>query len=333
MFLLKTLLISAAWVFNTALAQTDCPAFSPDDTQVVDRGPVKTVIGPLAKFNPCHPTVRVDTPSFFSPKHGDQAPLVIIAHGGGGLGSYERDFAKLMNQHGYATLVFDAFEMNGLVSRSDLLVYFMGNGARQRMIYKATLGAYQWVLQNPKLDSKVDKRKLFIQGLSNGGAVAINMAAATDAAHVRGVIAEGAPSTGIGFPDDLKVPLLLLYGSADNYGGQQADDWMHLRKSPCGHNDHDAMAPHGFAQFCNRNTRQNQPMPSPQDWYEGIKSKGQSVQLELVDGGGHGMMFTEFSTSSRQLAGGRTFYRSQGASADTWLKVKQLVLAFMASKL
>jgi dienelactone hydrolase len=150
------------------------------------------------------------------------------------LGGYERDFAKLMNQQGYATLIFDAFEMNRLTPGSDLLVFFMSNGGRQRMIFKATLGAYQWAMKNEKVDTK----KIFIQGLSNGAAVALNMAGAVDGAHVRGVIAEGGPSAGIGFPDDIKVPVLLLYGTADNYGGLQQDDLMHLRAMPCGFNDH-----------------------------------------------------------------------------------------------
>ena len=232
--MLKTIFIFGALLWSSAWAQSDCNPSSPEDTQVVDRGPVKTVIGPLAQFDPCHKSVKLDTPSFFAPKRGDKPPLVIIAHGGGGLGGYERDFAKLMNQQGYATLIFDAFEMNRLTPGSDLLVFFMSNGGRQRMIFKATLGAYQWAMKNEKVDTK----KIFIQGLSNGAAVALNMAGAVDGAHVRGVIAEGGPSAGIGFPDDIKVPVLLLYGTADNYGGLQQDDLMHLRAMPCGFNDH-----------------------------------------------------------------------------------------------
>jgi hypothetical protein len=36
------------------MAQVECVPFNPEDTKLVDRGPVKTVVGPLAKFNPCH---------------------------------------------------------------------------------------------------------------------------------------------------------------------------------------------------------------------------------------------------------------------------------------
>jgi dienelactone hydrolase len=316
-------------VASLALAQDECVPFNPEDTKIVDRGPVKTVVGPLAKFNPCHSSVRLDTPSFFAKKRGDKPPLVIIAHGGGGLGGYERDFARLMNQQGYATLIFDAFQMNGFTPFSELLLYQMSNGGRQRMIYKATLGAYQWALKS----DKVDTSKMFFQGLSNGASVSINMAGAVDPANVRGVIAEGGPSAGIGFPDEIKVPLLLLYGGADNYGGSHKDDLMHLRAMPCGYNDHYPPAPAGFNQNCNRLANSMNPMPSPQGWYDSVKAKGQGVRLELVEGGGHGMMFAEFTSSSKQLPGGRTFFISHGATADTRTKLQKLVLDFLESKL
>jgi dienelactone hydrolase len=316
-------------VASLALAQDECVPFNPENTKIVDRGPVKTVVGPLANFNPCHSSVKLDTPSFFAKKRGAKPPLVIIAHGGGGLGGYERDFAKLMNQQGYATLIFDAFQMNGLTPFSDLLLYHMNNAGRQRMIYKATLGAYQWALKS----DKVDTRKMFFQGLSNGAAVSINMAGAVDPANVRGVIAEGGPSAGIGFPDEIKVPLLLLYGGADNYGGLHKEDFLHLRAMPCGYNDHYPLAPAGFNQNCNRLANSMNPMPSPQSWYDSVKAKGQDVRLELVEDGGHGMMFAEFTSSSKQLSGGRMFFISHGASADTRTKLQKLVLDFLESKL
>ena len=205
----------------------------------------------------------------------------------------------------------------------------MSNVGRQRMIYKATLGAYQWVLKS----DKVDTRKLFFQGLSNGAAVSINMASAADPAHVRGVIAEGGPSAGIGFPDDIKVPLLLIYGSADNYGGLQMDDWMHLRAMPCSYNDHYLLAPVGFNLNCNRAVNGTNLMPSPQSWYDGLKAKGQDVRLELIEGGGHGMLFGEFTSSSNQLPGGRMFYRAHGASSNSRAMLQKLILEFIESKI
>lgn len=312
-----------------AFAQTECKPFAPESTRVVQSGPVKSVMGPLADFDPCHKSVQLETPSFFAKKRGDKAPLVIISHGGGGLGGYERDFARVLNQNGYATLLFDAFEMNGLTSGSDLLLYHMSNGARQRMLYKVTYGAYQWAVGHPKVDSS----RMFVQGLSNGGSVSINMAGAVDPAHVRGVVAEGGPAAGIGFPNEIKVPLLLIYGSADVYGGTHPTDFMHLRGNPCGFNEHYPLAPAGFAAVCNRNAGRDDSMPSPYAWYQTLKSAGADVRFELIEGAGHGMMFSDFSSSGRKLPDGRSFFQSRGASSIERQRVQKMVLDFIESKL
>lgn len=316
-------------IASLASAETPCRPHHAGDTVVVDRGPVKTVVGPLAPFNPCHASVRLDTPTFFAPKRGEKPPLVIIAHGGGGLGGYEREFAKLMNQQGFATLIYDAFEMNGLQPRTELLLYNMSNGGRQRMIFKATLGAFRWALNQ----SHIDTHRIFVQGLSNGGAVAVNMAALTDAPQIKGVIAEGAPTAGIGFPDNLTAPLLMIYGLADNYGGERSDDYLYLRAPICAMNDHYPLAPQGFTTQCSRVSNREKIGPSPQNWYENKRAQGQSVRFELIEGGGHGMLFADFSSNSRQLARGRAFYASHGASADTRQKLQAMILNFMLERL
>ncbi len=315
--------------FGNALAQSQCVPSTPENTKVVASGSLKTVEGTLADFDPCHRSVQLNMPSLFAKKRGDKPPVVIIAHGGGGIGGYEREFAKLMNQNGFATLLYDAFEMNGLTSGSNLLLYEMRNSARQRMIYKATLGAYEWVLKN----DKVDVNKIFVQGLSNGGSVAINMAASTDGKNLKGVIAEGAPAAGIGFPNDVNVPLLMIYGSADVYGGTRADDYMHVRGNACLQNDFYELAPKGFSESCNRNSNTTDSMPHPLAWYEKVKSKGGDVHFELVAGGGHGMMFDGYSASVKLLAGGRSMYTSRGASGDARARLEKLVIEFFVSKL
>lgn len=315
--------------FGNAFAQSQCVPSSPENTKVIDFRSLKTVEGPLADFDPCHGSVQLSMPSFFSKKRGEKPPVVIIAHGGGGVGGYEREFAKLMNHNGFATLLYDAFEMNGLRSGSDLVLYQMRNSARQRMIYKATLGAYQWVLKN----DKVDTSKVFVQGLSNGGSVAINMAASTDGKNLKGVIAEGSPAAGIGFPNEINVPLLMIYGTADVYGGTRADDFMHLRGNACLQNDYYELAPKGFSEACHWNSNSTNLMPTPLAWYEQIKAKGGDIKFELIEGGGHGMLFDIFSSSVRHLSGGRSMYTSRGAGGEARTRLEKMVVAFFESKL
>ncbi len=326
---MKSIFLSVLMVLNPAWGQSVCVPFSQENTKVVDTGFLKTVEGVLSDFDPCHSSVQLGMPSVFAKKRSDKPPVVVIAHGGGGVGGYEREFAKLMNRNGFATLLYDAFEMNGLKSQSDLVLYQMRNSARQRMIYKATLGAYQWVLKNDKVDSS----KVFVQGLSNGGSVAINMAAATDGKNLKGVIAEGAPAAGIGFPNSTNVPLLLLYGSADVYGGNYPDDFMHLRGNVCAQNERFDLAPAGFAESCNLYSNSTNLMPAPVKWFEQMKSKGGDIQFELVPGGGHGMMFDNFASSVRPLAGGRVMYTSRGASSEARGRLEKLVISFIESKL
>ena len=309
-------------------AQSDCKPAPAGTTTVVDLGPIKSVTGVLADFDPCHRSVRLASPGFFAPKRGPKPPLVIVVHGGSGLGGYEKEFASLMSTQGYATLVFDAFEMNGLTFSSNLVAYQLSNAARQKMLYKVAYGAYLWAIQQ----EKVDATRIFVQGLSNGGSVAINLAGAVTPAHVRGVIAEGSPSAGIGFPDALKVPLLMVYGSADVYGGVLPNDFMHLRGNPCPINDFYALAPAGFGAVCNKDVGYDQLMPSPLGWFQRISAEGFDVRFELIEGGGHGMMFSDFSSSVRKV-GYRVSYESRGASFSNRQRLQKMILDFMESKL
>jgi hypothetical protein len=68
-------------------------------------------------------------------------------------------------------------------------------------------------------------------------------------------------------------------------------------------------------------------------WFEKIKSKGGNIKLELVDGGGHGMMFDNFSASVRPLGGGRSFYISWGAGSDARKSLEKRVIDFLESRL
>lgn len=324
----KITLVGLGLIALSAQAQSDCKPAPAGVATVVDMGRIKTVSGPLAEFNPCHRSVSLQTPGIFAPKRGAKPPLVIIVHGGSGVGGYERDFARLMNQHGYASLLFDAFEMNGLTSGSDLVQYQLSNAARQRMIYKVAYGAYEWAVKH----ERIDPSRLFIQGLSNGGSVSINLAGAVDPVHVKGVIAEGSPATGIGFPDALKVPLLLMYGAADVYGGMTPNDFMHQRGNACSMNEAFAMAPAGFGAVCNKDVGYDKSSPSPQAWFEARKQAGADVRFELIEGGGHGMMFSDFSATTRRV-GNNVSYQSRGASAAERQRLQKMVLEFLESRL
>ena len=74
-------------------------------------------------------------------------------------------------------------------------------------------------------------------------------------------------------------------------------------------------------------------MPSPYAWYQQIKANGGVIQFELIPGGGHGMLFSEFNASVRMLENGRSFYRAHGVNAEARQRLQQMVLEFFESKL
>jgi len=75
------------------------------------------------------------------------------------------------------------------------------------MIYKATIGAYQWALKHKEIDTE----KIFFHGVSNGGSVLLDIAGAVDPKHVKGVFSEWPTPVGIGMPNQINVPLRLIF--------------------------------------------------------------------------------------------------------------------------
>lgn len=308
----RTVIATAAVMLSSPLvaAQSDCRPPPPDVASLAEIRPgFHRVSGPLAEFDPCHRSVQLSTPSFFADKLGPKPPLMIISHGGNGPGSAEKEMVRRMNSEGVATLLFDAYEMNGFQYRgTSLFLTGTTNESRQRMIFKATLGAYRWALKNDTIDTT----RIFIHGLSNGGSVALNMAAVVDPAHVRMVFSEGAPSAGIGMPDQIRVPLKMVFGKLDNYGGKTEDDWMFSRTDPCVVNQVAEEAAPGTAQRCSLFVNPHVQGISPQQWAEQLKAKGHPVEFWFYEGAAHGLLAGPIDRGMRTYGSGPTAARRYG---------------------
>jgi dienelactone hydrolase len=287
-----------------AIAQDDCNPPPRDVAKLVEiRSGFHKVRGPLAQFDPCHSSVNFSMPGIFSSKLGEPPPLMIIAHGGNGPGGAEIEMMRRMNREGIATLLYDAYEMNGFQYKGTTL-FLLGvtNESRQRMIFKATHGAYQWAKNQPRIDSA----RIYINGLSNGGSVAVNMAGIVEPDHVPAVIAEGASPTGIGFPDKINVPLKLVYGRLDNYGGKAEDDWMYTRSDPCGFNFEFDMAPVGVSARCSAINNPQEMVPSPLDWVSATKAQGLPVEMWFYENAAHGILIGRMKKETRTYGTGAT---------------------------
>lgn len=313
--ILPVIRLISPWLMALAMpsfswAQADCRPPPPDVARLVEVRPgFHRVAGPLAEFDPCHRSVQLSMPGFFADKLGEKPPLMIIAHGGNGPGSAEQEMVRRMNARGVATLLFDAYEMNGFSYRGTTL-FLTGttNESRQRMIFKATLGAYHWIRQS----SRVDTSRLFIHGLSNGGSVALNMAGVVDPAHVRIVFSEGAPAAGIGMPDQIRVPLKMVFGKLDNYGGKTEDDWMHLRTDLCQISQPADDAAPGSTQRCSQRNNPFSQSLSPQQWGDQLKAEGQPLEFWFYDDAAHGLLAGPINRGMRTYGSGPTALRRYG---------------------
>jgi predicted esterase len=291
-WLSKAACLFLCFTTHWAGAQTPnhCQPAPADVAQLVTLRPrFHTVSGPLATFDPCHKSTQFKVPSRWNGSPLPVKPaLVIIAHGGGGLGMLEMNLVAALQKHDIATLVFDAYQLNGFYQGYPFWGSQATNESRQRMIYKATQGAYEWALTQ---SDKVDTRAIFLQGVSNGAAVVANLASVVSHDHVKAVIAEGLPGMGIGLPDTVAVPVRLVFGKLDNYGGKHQEDWMWQRQDSCRVNRMPGPeTPPGNAQPCNGRQNPTGLTEKPIDWMNRLKAQGADIDIWFYDNAAHGIL-------------------------------------------
>ena len=258
--------------------------------------------GDYAGFDPCNSSVDLNLPSSADSTFPGKPPLFILAHGGGGKGTADRTLASKLNSLGIATLSFDAYEMNGFYQGRSFWTTSVTNTGRQRLIYTTALRAYEWARSYPEIDTS----RIFLWGISNGGAAVANLAGVVDPAHVKGVFAEGAPIAGLGFPHQVNVPTKMVYGKLDNYGGLTEDDWMFDRQASCSIQVSYELAPSGTSDSCNFLVNASSKTESPRAWVERLQSAGQDVSLLFYENAGHGIVGFSLTTGSVTYGTGAT---------------------------
>jgi hypothetical protein len=270
-----------------------------------------TVEGPLAEFDPCHKSVKVQKDFF-----GKKQPLMIVVHGGGGVDAATKNAVEAFRNAGFATLIFDAYELNGFYQGIKFWGSKAGNEARQRMIYKAALGAYAWAIKNQDIDNS----QIYFHGLSNGANVVANLAGVVDPKHVKGIFAEGLPGMGLGLPDKINVPLRMVSGRLDNYGGALETEWIWLRRERCFVNTADFIHPPGNSLQCNAKTNAGNFTTAPLAWLEELKSKGADIDAWYYENAAHGIFFGPMQKNT--IVYGADMKRYAWVGADTSAKSK-----------
>ena len=281
-----------------------------------------TVDGRMGQFDPCESLVKYRVPTQKGP---GKKPLLISVHGGSGiqdvLMSDEAFFQK-----GMATLVFDAYAMQGLKGQSPLFwARSVTNEARQRMIFATTLAAYRWALKRDDIDTQ----RIFLFGISNGAAVVANMAALVDPAHVKGVIAEGVTPIGMGLPDEIKVPLLLAFGKLDDFGVSDSNGKRWNLTDDCRLNIQVAQAPAGSSVTCNQSTP-GKRIPTPLEWADSVQKKGGLIEILYVEDMAHNAYFGPLFNRRATWSNGQTYGASVGATSSARDLFFQSMNEFMA---
>ena len=249
-----------------------------------------SVQGELSGFDPCHTSVSFKVPAGFK-----KPALVIAVHGGGGRADAET-ITNAFYANGMATLIFDAYKHNSVPPRTS-------NAYRQMMLYKVALQAYQWILTRPE----VDVERIYFYGISNGASVVINLASVVDPKHVRGVFSEAPTPVGIGYPWEIRVPVLIAFGKEDDLGARVGQRrWM--ISDPCRFTVKSSDAPSGTADQCSQSNPSGTMLTTLQ-WAEKVKTNDKSkLEIQYFDGVAHGAFLGPLKIqTAQQFAASRGF--------------------------
>jgi dienelactone hydrolase len=269
-----------------------------------------TLKGKPLSFDPCHSSVRFKVPS-----SNIKPPLFIFVHGAGGFNDNMRAF-NLFYEKGFAVLGYDSFEPNGI---SKYMNSSVSNSQRQEMIFSATVGALDWALKRKDIDTK----RIYLYGISNGATVVVNIAAMYDKNEIKAVFSEAPAHAGMGMPDEIKVPLVLIFGKEDTYGTPaNIPELRWLAHGPCRLNVYIPEAPKGNSFRCNVNSSANLNGENHLEWYEKQKTKNMNVQMWIYDDAAHGIFNGELRQQTRSTADGHKFNAPEGSRAE--VKVKYL---------
>jgi poly(3-hydroxybutyrate) depolymerase len=162
----------------------------------------------------------------------------------------------------------------------------------------------------------IDTSRIYFHGLSNGANVVVNIAGAVDPAHVKGIFAEGTMMSGIGVPDKLNVPVRLIFGKQDNYGGKQQDEWRWLLKESCKLNGKTQkfIQPAGSSQRCSWDNSPGSMTESPMEWFEAQKKSDADIDIWWYEDAAHGMFSGVMNRQTRTWGANDTRYAWTGAS-------------------
>ena len=300
MYIIVLLLVNLFFALSSSnVKATSFSVASKDCRPDLIKTPKKTgmfVVGELSGFDPCHSSVSIKIPD-----GGEKSPIFISIHGGGG----KKDAVGITEEFyrmNFATLEFDAFKMNGF-ERNPVI----GNASRQKMLFKIASQAHEWVVKQPQFDSD----SVFIYGVSNGASVALNLASDRDA---KGVIAEAPTPIGIGYPNSISVPTLIIFGKRDDFAAPLGKKRWQI-SGPCRFNLFLPEAPAGTSKLCNYKLPKAK-MTTTLKWIEGAELKeGGVIHVKYIEGIAHAAFYGPLTIQTRA-----DFYRARNIPVKQFME-------------
>ena len=254
-----------------------------------------TTIGPFATFNPKHKSVEIWTPD------GKKAPIIVYAHGGAGYREDDRARVELFRRNGFATISFDAYEMNGL--DWNFVTRRVTNKGKQNLIWAVFKGAFEYALKNDKWDN----RNIFLYGASNGGRIVLYAGSKFDTKNVRGIISEAPAATGYVL-EDYNIPTIIPFGKLDNWAGKSETDYVWTRTYP------------------------SSPI-SIEHWLKSLQEKERPVKFIFYENAGHLLFEGPLEKVTVRRGDKIAFTAYQGADEEVLKKYEQDIIRFVKSNL
>jgi len=284
-FLLLT--ISIAVLANESVAQTA------KLKKVGTRG-WYTTVEPFAQFDPDHESVEI-----WSPEETNNVPLVIYAHGGAGYREDDRARVEMLRRNGYATLSFDAYEMNELDWK--FVTRRVSNNGKQNLIWEVFQGAVEYASTMDNWDA----RNLFYYGASNGGRTVLFAGSEKVTKNLKGIISEAPAATGYAL-GDCTIPTIVLFGKMDTWAGKSDTDYVWTRTYP------------------------NSPI-SIENWVDAQQEKSNPIKFIFYENAGHLMFEGPLEQVTVKRGDKIAFTAYQGADEKALLQYEKDLLAFIES--
>jgi dienelactone hydrolase len=265
----------------------------PDLKKVGSRGWFTTA-GTFAEFDPSHPSVEI-----WTPRGEKNAPIMVYAHGGAGLREDDRARVEMFRRHGFATISFDSYEMNGF-DGWNFVTRKVTNKGKQNMIWGVFKGAVEYAAKNDSWDNQ----NIFLYGGSNGARVVLHSATELANNPIRGVIAE-APAAN-GYPlGDIEIPTIIPFGEKDNWAGRSETDYIWTRSYP--------------PRF---------PM-SLEQWVQSLQEKGRPVKFIFYENAGHLLFVGPLKEVTVRRGDAASFTAYEGADEEALKQHERDVFAFV----